>query len=190
MVCFLNSRYVDAPWRGRNHHHQVCSPSYHMIGGSSLASNYSPRLMINTEIQRASNFPSSRPETLAKYYLPVTDLIRSPNSTSDPSTMIPRAPARETLKRKNPDSIGSLDLDLSLRVKTKADLLNCEQEGDDGVAGSNLCLSLNSFSDPRSDKIVRLRGASEYRGEGEEEEEEGSEVKIKRKKTSTLDLTL
>ncbi|KAK4785845.1 hypothetical protein SAY86_002534 [Trapa natans] len=178
------SRYTSSPWRSHDRHHQIYSPSCHMIGGSSLSRNYSPRLMIKSEVhQQASTFPA---ETLARPYMPMTHLIRSPSNTSDPPTITLAARTREALKRKRHDSNGLLDLDLSLRVKAKADMMNCEQEGDDGAVGSNLLLSLNSFISMPSCKLTTLNGSSnEYK-----EEEEGGEITIRTKRTSALDLTL
>ncbi|KAK4774894.1 hypothetical protein SAY86_009829 [Trapa natans] len=154
------SRCSSAPWRG--HDHQIYTPSYHLIGGSSLSSNYNPWLMIRSEIhQQISNFPFSIPETLAKPYMPITDL----HSASDPSIITPTDSAKEALKRKRQDSNGPLELDLSLRVKSMAEVMNYEQEGDDEVAGCNLRLSLNSFSGAWSCKVARLNGSDEYKKE-------------------------
>lgn len=188
-VTFSNARYGDVSWRGHNHRHQMCYPNYRVIGDSSLVSNYNdPRLIISSQIRQASNSSFSIPETLDRADLSVGDQIRFRNSsTSGPSITRLRAPAREVQKRKNPDhqSNGMLDLDLSLGAKAKADTKDHEEDGNDGAIVSNLCLCLNSSSNPPSDKITRLRGIAEY---GKEEEEE--EVLRTEKTSATLDLTL
>lgn len=164
-----------------------------MTGGSSLASSYNPRLLINGGIQQASNSPFSRSQTLARPDLSIRDRIGFCNTTSGAALTSLRSPAWEVEKRKDRESDGPLDLDLSLGMKAKTVQMNRGEEGDDGVTESNLHLSLDiSSGNTWLDKITRLKEADEPDSGKKKKEEQEQEIRetIRTKKASTLDLTL
>lgn len=162
-----------------------------MTSGTSLASSYNPRLLINSGIQQASNSPFSRSQALARPDLSIRDRIGFWNTASGASLTCLRAPAREVQKRKDPESDGPLDLDLSLGMKAKTVQMNRGEEGDDGMTESNLHLSLDiSSGNPWSNKVTRLKETGESDSRKRKKEEQETKETIRTKKASTLDLTL